>query len=415
MSYNQKYSSREHNSFSVEFPDYPTFGFSADNITLEQKVNTHDVLTIAFTNFNLAMLKGLKTQSPVVVNWKTSNQVRGTFYGVVYGVQRTHAVQSSKDVQIICLGLTFLMKESRSGIWTNKTINEVVSIVAKRNKLKAVVSGHPARYSQITQQGESDWEFLQRLADDSGYTIAIKDKTILFRTIDEIVSESIGGMPILYQEQTFMPAFSSLQEQTLDRLTPLYGDYLESPDLPNNSNKITRGVDPIKALTFTSTESPKNKQQTRKVKSDPIFNQELTNVVVNTKEFSQSVAKAKAAKARFNIPAKFKSQGDPRIVPNSLVEVKGILGDADGYWLVHKVTHYINVNGVYQCNGTLLSDGKEQNYRKQPNTNTQPDSPYVNIQAILKNQPATKNKPSYTAPTILFKNGKATTLTGKWG
>jgi hypothetical protein len=63
----------------------------------------------------------------------------------------------------------------------------------------------------------------------------------------------------------------------------------------------------------------------------------------------------------------------------------------------------------------LLSDGKEQNYRKQPNTNTQPDSPYVNIQAILKNQPATKNKPSYTAPTILFKNGKATTLTGKWG
>jgi len=414
MSYNQKYSSREHNSFSVEFPDYPTFGFSADNITLEQKVNTHDVLTIAFTNFNLAMLKGLKTQSPVVVNWKTSNQVRGTFYGVVYGVQRTHAVQSSKEVQIICLGLTFLMKESRSGIWTNKTINEVVSIVAKRNKLKAVVSGHPARYSQITQQGESDWEFLQRLADDSGYTIAIKDKTILFRTIDEIVSESIGGMPILYQEQTFMPAFSSLQEQTLDRLTPLYGDYLESPDLPNNSNKITRGVDPIKALTFTSTESPKNKQQTRKVKSDPIFNQELTNVVVNTKEFSQSVAKAKAAKARFNIPAKFKSQGDPRIVPNSLVEVKGILGDADGYWLVHKVTHYINVNGVYQCNGILLSDGKEQNYRKQPNTNTQPDSPYVNIQAILKNQPATKNKPSYTAPTILFKNGKATTLTGKW-
>ena len=142
--------------------------------------------------------------------------------------------------------------------------------------------------------------------------------------------------------------------------------------------------------------------------------QELTNVVVNTKEFSQSVAKAKAAKARFNIPAKFKSQGDPRIVPNSLVEVKGILGDADGYWLVHKVTHYINVNGVYQCNGTLLSDGKEQNYRKQPNTNTQPDSPYVNIQAILKNQTATKNKPSYTAPTILFKNGKATTLTGKW-
>ena len=59
MSYNQKYSALELNSFSVNFPDYPTFGFSADSITLEQKVNTHDILTVEFSNFNLAMLKGL--------------------------------------------------------------------------------------------------------------------------------------------------------------------------------------------------------------------------------------------------------------------------------------------------------------------------------------------------------------------
>jgi phage protein D len=414
MSSNQKYSSREHNSFTVEFPDYPTFGFTADNITLEQRVNTHDVLSIEFTNFNLAMLKGLKTQSPVIVKWQTSNKIKGTFYGVVYGIQRSHAAQSSKEVEIVCLGLTFPMKQSRSGVLINKTISEVVSIVAKRNGLKAAVSGHPVRYSQITQQGESDWEFLQRLAADSGYTISVKDKTILFRTIDEIVSDSIGGMPILYQEQTFMPKFSSFEEQTLDRFTPLYGEYLESPDLPNNSIKITRGVDPIKALSFTSTESPKSNRQVRKSKPEPIFNQELTNIVVNTAEVSQSIAKAKAAKARFNIPATFKSQGDPRIFPNALVEVRGILGDADGYWLVHKVTHYINVNGVYQCKGTLLSDGKDQNFRQQAKTNTQSDSPSVNLQAKLKYQTATK-KPSYNKPLVLISNkGKATTSTGKW-
>jgi hypothetical protein len=415
MSSNQKYSAREHNSFSVEFPDYPTFGFSADSVTLNQKVNTHDIMTIAFTNFNLVMLKGLKTQSPVVVTWRTSNKIRGIFYGVVYGIRRTHAVQSSKEVEIICLGLTFLMKESRSGVWKNKSVNEVVSIVAKRNGLKSIVSGHPARYSQITQQGESDWEFLQKLADMSGYTIAVKEKTIFFQTIDEIVSDSIGGMPILYQEQTFMPKFSSFEEQTLDTFTPLYGEYLESPDLPNNSYKIARGVDPIKGLTFTTTESPKNKQQLRKTKPDPLFTQELTNVVVNTKEFSQSVAKAKATKARFNIPANFRSQGDPRISPNALVEVKGILGDADGYWLVHQVTHYLNVKGTYECDGVLLSDGKDQNFRQNAKTNSQSDRPSVNLQAKIKYQTAGTKKPSYSKPDILFgKNGKATTSTGKW-
>jgi hypothetical protein len=414
MSSNQKYSSREHNSFSVEFPDYPTFTLPANEFTLQQKVNTHDILTLKFSDFGLFMLKGLTTQSPVTVNWRTSNGIRGKFFGVVYAVQRTHAIQASKECEIICIGLTFLMKDSKPGVWINKTVDEVVRVIAKRNGLKAVVSGHPARYSQITQAGESDWEFLQRLAEMSGYTIAVKEKTILFRTIDEIVSDSIGGMPILFQEQTFMPPFSSLEEQTLDRITPLYGDYLELPELSSNSFKITRGVDPIKALTFTSTESPKNKQKVRKTKSDPIFSDIMTSAVVNTKDFSQSVAKAKAAKARFNIPAHFQSQGDPRIVPNSLVEVEGVLDDADGYWLVHEVVHYLNVNGVYQCKGVLLSDGKNQNFRQKSSTNKQSEYPSVNIPATFKNQSATKKVPRYTKPKIEFVKGKAKTSTGKW-
>jgi hypothetical protein len=387
----------------------------ANEITLEQKVDTHDILTIKFSDFSLFMLKGLKTQSPVIVNWKTSNGIRGKFFGLVYAVQRTHAIQASKESQIICLGLTFLAKDSRSGVWINKTIDDVVKIIAKRNNLTAMVSGHPVRYSQITQQGESDWEFLQRLAEESGYTIAIREKTLLFRTIDEVVSESIGGMPILFQEQTFMPPFSSLEEQTLDRITPLYGDYLENPEFSNNSFKITRGVDPIKAVSFTSTESPKTKQNVRKTTAEPIFNKQLTNVVVNTKEVSQATAKAKAAKARFNIPANFQSQGDPRIMPNSLVEVQGVLDDADGYWLVHQVTHYLNVNGVYQCKGVLLSDGKSQNLRKKPSSNKQSDYPSVNIPATLKNQSATKKTPVYRKPTTEFINGKSKTSTGKWG
>lgn len=414
MSSNQKYSSREHNFFSVQFPDYPTFSMPANEMTLTQEINTHDILTLKFSDFGLLMLKGLKTESPVIVNWRTSNGVKGTFFGGVYSIQRTHAIQASKESEIICLGLTFKMKDSKSGVWTNKTVDDVVKVIAKRNGLKAIVSGHPARYSQITQQGESDWEFLQRLADMSGYTIAVKEKTILFRTIDEVVSDSIGGMPILFQEQSFMPPFSSLEEQTLDRITPLYGDYLENPDFSNNSFKITRGVDPIKALSFTSTESPKNKQQVRTTKSDPIFNQYL-NAVANTKEFSQSIAKAKAAKARFNLPANFQSQGDPRISPNSLVEVQGVLDDADGYWLVHKVTHYLNVNGVYQCKGILLSDGKNQNLRKNPNTNKQGNYPTVNVPVALKNQFATKTSPKYKKPTTEFVKGKAKTSTGKWG
>lgn len=414
MSANQKYSSREHNSFLVEFLDYPTFNMPANEMKLEQQINTHDMLTLTFSDFGLLMLKGLTTQSPVKVTWRTSNGIKGKFFGVVYGIQRTHAIQASKEVEIICIGLTFLMKNSKSGIWTNKTVADVVKVIAQRNGLKAVVSGHSARYSQITQQGESDWEFLQKLAEMSGYTIAVKEKTLLFKTIDELVSESIGGMPLLFQEQTFMPPFSSLEEQTLDKLTPLYGDYLEHPELSKNSFKITRGVDPIKATTFTSTESPKTKQQIRKTKNDPIFNQELTSAVVNTKEFSQSVAKAKAAKARFNIPAHFKSQGDPRITPNSLVEVDGVLEDVDGYWLVHKVTHYLNVNGVYQCKGVLLSDGKNQNFRQKPATNKQSSYPSVNILAALKNQSATKKSPKYTKPKIEFNKGKAKTSTGKW-
>lgn len=416
MSSNQKLSSRLHNSFSVSFLDYPNFTPNPNEITLEQKRDNHDILTLSFSNFTPVMLKGLKTQSPVQVSWRTSNGIKGTFFGVVYGIKRTHTIQTHKEVEIMCLGLTFLMKESRSGVWSNKTIDYVVNLIAKRNGLKAVVSGHPARYSQITQQGETDWEFLIRLAEMSGYTISIKEKTILFKSIDEVISDSLDEMPILYQEQSFIPAFSSSEEQTLDRISPLEGDYLESPDFPHNSFKITRGVDPIKAQTFTSNESPKNKKQTRVKKSDPIFTEELTSSVSNTKEFSQSVAKAKAAKSRFNMPANFQSQGDPRISPNSLVEVQGVeMGDADGYWLVHQVTHQISSNGSYKCKGILLSDGKEENKGSSKSPNRQSDTPKVNLRAKLKNQTATKKRPKYKKPITTFVKGKAKTSTGKWG
>lgn len=412
MSSNQRLSSRLHNSSSIKFLDYPNFFLEPNEITLEQKVNTHDILTLQFSSFNLVMLKGLKTQSPVQVNWRTSNGIKGTFFGVVYSVGRTHTIQTSRNVEIMCLGLTFLMKESRSGVWSNQTIDYVVNLIAKRNGLKAIVSGHPARYSQITQQGETDWEFLVRLAEMSGYTISVKEKTLFFKSIDEVIADSLGEMPILYQEQSFIPAFSSTEEQTLDRITPVYGDYLENPEFSSNSIKINRGVDPIKAQSFKSNESPKSKKPKR---VDPIFTEELTSNVSNTKEFSQSIAKAKAAKARFNIPANFQSQGDPRISPNSLVEVQGVeMVDADGYWLVHQVTHQISSNGSYKCKGIILSDGKGDNKASSKTSKNQSDTPKVNLRAKLKAQSATKKRPKYKRPVTTFVKGKAKTSTGKW-
>ena len=82
------------------------------------------------------------------------------------------------------------------------------------------------------------------------------------------------------------------------------------------------------------------------------------------------------------------------MTPWSTIEVRGTGDTSDGFWVVKKVEHFIHVDGRYQSDFTVLSDGVGQN---KPNVFRPSNSggvPTRNIKNDLLT--ATKKKPTST-------------------
>lgn len=73
------------------------------------------------------------------------------------------------------------IKEKRTMAYENTTLDQILHKIAKRYKL-GVKNSFPKRaYKHKSQTDQSDLDFMQRLAKESGATFAIKNNTIIFR------------------------------------------------------------------------------------------------------------------------------------------------------------------------------------------------------------------------------------------
>ena len=60
-------------SFTVSYPDFPSFTVTPKGFTLIQETGKQDVLEITYLRDSSVFYKGLKTGATVKVKWKTSN------------------------------------------------------------------------------------------------------------------------------------------------------------------------------------------------------------------------------------------------------------------------------------------------------------------------------------------------------
>jgi phage protein D len=355
------YQARLGNTFSISYPDFPTYSLLPATIELHQEMKNHDLLTVNYLAISGIALKGLKTGVPIKMTWRTSLGVKGEFTGYITKVKRTKAGQVKQNVEVHACGASFPLKQTAANIWVNKTIPEVVKDIAKKTKMKAVVSQDSARYSQLAQHGLSYWEFLNDLAHMTGYAITVIGTTIHFKSLDDHINKSMGTIPFLLFDTPFADTFHSDVERTLDRFEPVLTDYNEDPELATRRNKNITGVDPVTMKVYNSSKSPATQKGVRAKQSEVLFDEQGSTIVVNSLHFAQDLARSKSDQARFTMPAKFFGQGDPRIKPYGMVEVSGIDTQSDGLWMCHSVTHLWSKTGKYTCEGKVLSDGQGEN------------------------------------------------------
>lgn len=350
------YQIRTGTTFSVSFPDFPTFNVAAQSFKLHQEAGKQDVVEIMYASFNPFYYKALKTGVPVQITWVSPNG-KGDFYGYVYDTSMTTQATVKRYVTLRCVGASFALKEGGSKIWKNKSASDIVTDICKTFKLKPVVTPHTVRFPQQSLVGHTYWEKVQELAQRIGYVAQLVGTELHFHPIDNMIDINSSSIPVLSYSDGDINAGGVYEAQTLDKFKPTIGDHNESIG-HSKREKTVSGIDPVTAKPFTHTASPtKVGQAVRTTTSDPLFKEVIPTRVTDSPAVAKAMAEGFAQLSRFNIKAEAASQGDPRISPYRMVEINGTGDTSDGFWIVTKVTHFVTYDGRYTAEFTCVTDG----------------------------------------------------------
>ena len=386
--------SRLSSYYNVSYPDFPSIEIQPNEIVLHQEMGKHDILELRYTLLTPFILKALKTGTPVQLTWK-NDKVSGNFFGYTTVVSLPIKYQDYQETKIQCVGTSYPLKESSFKVWTNKTASQIAIELAKKAKLKPMVTPHKTIFTQQSLSGKSYWEKLNELAETIGYGIQVSGTELHFHPIDKMINQFMTTIPVLYSDNSFVSPFNNFNAPTLDAFEARIGDYLETSGELNRNTNIVTGVDPVTGKVYSSTTSPnKVGKSIRTTTKDPLFLKNRTNIVVNSSAMAKTLSEAVSHLGRLSIPGKGKAQGDPRIAPWRTVEVQGTQGGGDGFWVIKKAIHSLYISGEYEVEFECRTDGVGGNKPSAFRPSSAGAVPYRNIQNDMIGN--SKNKPSVT-------------------
>lgn len=343
-------------SYTVDFPDFPSFNPQPSKFKLTQVSGKHDVLELSYPTLNPFFLKSLKTGAMVRLKWK-SDRANNEFVGYVYSVTPLIQSTQTRDTVITCIGSGLKLKEGGTQVWNLKTASEVVSLIAKDSNLKANVSQTSVRYPQQYLSGQTRWEKVQELAYRSGCVTHIYGTTLFFHPIDKMIDAFITNVPVLFYGDNMYGALSNLEGHTLDIFKATVGDINETVGHPRK-NKTISGIDQTTGKPFSYTASPKTAgKKLRKNITESMFEQIIPERVSENPTEAKAIAEAEAQLAKYSIHGEGQAQGDPRIAPYKTVEINGTGAHTDGPWVIKTATHTAFKDGRYITTFTCMSDG----------------------------------------------------------
>ena len=347
---------REGSSFTITYPDFPTWNLPAHHFRLHQEAGKQDVVDITYSQFSPFYLKALKTGVPVAIAWDNGS-VSGTFFGYVYDVAPVTQQTIQRNITIRAIGAALSLKESATKIWLNKTAPEIVTDIAKKFKLKPVVTADATRFGQQSMVGHTYWQKVQELAKRIGYVSQVYGTELHFHPIDMMIDKFTTSIPVLSFNDAVGNAYSEVESQTLDSFKPRVGDYTESLAFTRR-DKAVSGVDPVTGVQYSVSASPNTVgKNLRASTTAPLFTEFLPSSVTGSRALAKSAVEANAQLSRFSIFAAGIGQGDPRIAPFRTIEINGTGETTDGFWVVTKVLHFVAQDGRYQVEFSCMTDG----------------------------------------------------------
>lgn len=228
-------------SFSVSFPKAPDMDLILIGAELHQDMGAHDRLVLHFKGHPFIKRSPIVSGDPVQFIF-TSIKQKSTWHGYIHHIAQINTHQGG-NTDVICVGASWVLKDTGQKIYTNTTSDAVVSAIAKKFGFEAVTQRDPRTKDSIVQAGQSHWELMKRLATQNGNAFRCENTTLIFVSKDKIYQDKLNSAAYFYYVDS--PDDGVIPREvrmtgTILSFSPVISD--QSPEMGVRVDRVITGV-----------------------------------------------------------------------------------------------------------------------------------------------------------------------------
>lgn len=323
--------------YSIQVNGTPVNDFPLD-VEIRQCFGAHE---LAFIRIEYSRsYSGIKTlplwpeNARVRMVWGRGNSNLSTFYGYV----NHHRINSNADsgtkatqIEYTLIGTSKPMNSDNTRTWGEVSGTYMARQIAAEHKLRPVLTSTSVVLDYEVQSAESDFVFLNRMAEKTGYRFWVSGGSLYF--IDPLVV--LAG-----SKQQGIPGYR-LDKQFTQQDTVRDFELIQGDNIPGSvkAQRVIHGMDQNSGLPFTVTASNPNSATITKIQ---------TGRVARSVAEAQNLVNAWSSLNQFWVQATAELFGNAYLYPGKMVYLDGqaMPGGSAGYWMVTEACHVLMKSGL---------------------------------------------------------------------
>ena len=309
------------------------------DLELRQRFGHHDVMFLRFeypmTYTNPEKIKVYPANTPVRVVWGRKPDLN-TWYGYVnHKEMNSDSDPGTSQFQLTytCIGTSQILNKDKTRTWGKVTPTYIAKKIAKENGFRCVVTSVSWVLPYEVQAAESDFRFLNRIADKTGMRFWCSGGTLYM--IDPAVA-------IYGSSKIAVPKFQHDKfSYQLDTLR--YVELMDGYNLPGTvlANRKLHGIDKYSGQLFTAVTKP---GQTTEIDYVNDFRR------VDNYHEAKKITDAWQNVSQHFTGSKAEVFGNTLLYPGKLVNFQGrvLMDTTRGYWLVTQAKHTLRASNFTQ-------------------------------------------------------------------
>jgi len=186
-------SNAKDSDYSASFPKSPDMDLILIAADLHQDPEEHDRLVLYYKGKPANRRQALVSGDPIIFTYR-SGKLKSTWHGYIHHVRQDNSWQGG-NTDIVCVGASWVLKNTDQKVYKNITSDQVISRIAKKHSMEAVTQRDPRVRDQISQSGQSDWQLCRSLAKQTGFALLTENTTITFVSKDKIYQSKKMSAP----------------------------------------------------------------------------------------------------------------------------------------------------------------------------------------------------------------------------